>query len=305
MVLDVCIGLASNGNNDQVNSWLEKVKKELNLINKTKFNCYVAICINGRKKMFYEDIKENFKDIDIMLLYQRTPGKNDAINKIIKYSKENKDDIIHFLDDDIKFKRGTISADLEALVQTRYNSHTLVGSNFYADVKDKKLFQKILCTPFTPNADINLFLSGNSICSWVENYPYMPATSTQIAEDSFTCVYFAKNFSDCKIIKPKNSIVYYEPAENFKDWLSQQVRTYVGVEKSFLIYPKEYLSLEYFFAWRYAENPKYRKKIRNISLNELVKLHIFRIYQKIVFIKGNYVLNHNKTVAWNKYRGED
>lgn len=299
MSYKVCIGLATNGNNNQIENWINEINAELMLLDNKKYNCKVVICLNGRIRSNLEKKYNN-----LVWLYQKESGKNDALNKILTFARNYGFDIIHFLDDDIKFVRGSLKADLDSLTNTSINSHVLVGSNFYADVTHCSLIQKILCTPFTPKADVNLFLSGNSICSWLQVYPDMPPSETQIADDSYACVYFAEKYKDCKIVKPKKSIVYYEPAEGLHDWFDQQVRTYVGVEKSFMVCPEDYLKLEHFFAWRYAENPSYRKKIMSISKKEIFQLYIFRLFQRFVFLRGNYILRKNKKVAWNKFRGE-
>ncbi|WP_224143721.1 hypothetical protein [Leuconostoc gasicomitatum] len=93
-------------------------------------------------------------------------------------------------------------------------------------------------------------------------------------------------YKDAMIIKPEGSKVYFESVEGVRDWFWQQLRVFVGVEKSFMLFQNEYTRLQSYFSWRYAENPKYRKHIRRIAIKVHIKLFLFRVFQKAVFIAG-------------------
>ncbi|MEJ1319572.1 hypothetical protein QY890_01030 [Latilactobacillus sakei] len=240
-----------------------------------------------------------------MILNSDNPGKNDALNLILQYSRNHEYDIIHFFDDDIMFKKGSIRKNLETLINYPVGSPILVGSDFKVNEANLNLLQKVLNAPFEHDSDSNLFLSGTSICSWTSVYPKMPDSKDLIAEDSFVCIYFIKNYQGAKIIKPVESITYFDSVRGLKDWYWQQVRVYVGVEKSFCMYPNDYERLQNFFSWRYAENPKYRLKRKTLSVNAFIKLSVFRFLQKFVFIKGNKLLKRDSNIMWNKNRGEE
>lgn len=299
MTYSLIIGLPTNGTEQEISHWISQVRNEIKYFKKGEFNIKIVICINNRKET-------QLKSSDnLFFIYCKKPGKNNAVNKILRSAKDLNGDIIYLSDDDVNFKPGSLSKNVRTLVSFLKDTPILVGSDFKANVNKKSLLIKILCCPYEADSDSNNFLSGSSICSWLNIYPDMPSSSTEIAEDSFVCIYYSEHFKNYKIIKPKGSITYFEPASNLRDWFWQQVRTYIGIEKSFRYFGSNYFRAQYRFAWRYAENPKFRKNWHHISFKAYIKLLIFRFFQKFVFVKGNRMMRKNYKVKWNKFRGED
>lgn len=301
----MAIALASNSNIENIEKFITEVLKEVRYLN----NYWkIFICLNGadsKNKMSELNIK--FKKERIEFIYRHECGKNDAINYLVDYIKSFNFDIIHFFDDDIILASGSISKNIQALINNE-NKPVLVGSNFYGLRNMKlrgvrRLFQYIFSAPYDISSDKNFFIAGCSYCTWLKYYPKLPSSNTEVAEDSFISIYFADIGDGLNsIIKPQGSEVYFELPESYREWLWQQVRTYIGIEKSFRLFNEKYDYYQNLFSWRYAENPRYRRKYTNLNLKESIRVIMFRTLQKRVYLTGNKMINNCEKVEWNKYK---
>lgn len=302
---NVALALVTNSNLEKINNYIKNLKNELKTPMEN-ISVKIYICINGINNIkTFEKIKDMF-GMQYNIIFKYDEGKNDSINYLMQFIRNDNMDIVHFFDDDIEFKKGSIYENIEELIFLKNlgKEKVIVGSNFYAKI-DKKLKgfnylkQYIFSTPYDLDSDLNYFIAGCSNCTWVEYYPQLPDSSTDIAEDSFLAIYFAKIGGGLKaIVKPKNSVVYFELPTTYKEWFNQQVRTYIGVEKSFRLFKERYEYFQYMFAWRYAEDPKFRKKYIKLNIKNKIRLWIFRILQKRVYIQGNKMLREKIKVCW-------
>ena len=297
----VVLALPTSSGKEKIEKWILNIKKELPTLPDNFFQVNILIGLNGKNTVFASD--QNFIQLcaheNIEIFISNTNGKNNCINEMVKHCKSLKYDIIHFFDDDIFPESNAIKINLETLV--KYSKvPILVGSNFYVKKEGLSVLQKILYAPYQIDSDYNDFVAGYSNCTWLSYYPILPSTNTQIAEDSYINIYFAQlGDSTNSIIKPRNSIVYFEAYNSYKDWFWTQVRTYVGIEFSFLIFGTDYFKFQNLFSWRYAEDKRFRVKKRKLGFFPFIKLIFFRMFQHRVYKEGQKVLLKSEEMEWN------
>ena len=120
-------------------SYLLKICQEI-IYTKEKissFRMILAICINGDDRGISSEIlklkKKYQSELEFVILFEKNKGKNRALNKILNFSRKENAEIIHFLDDDVIIKKGSIAKNILELLKFNkaYNSKiVLVGSNF-------------------------------------------------------------------------------------------------------------------------------------------------------------------------------
>lgn len=306
MYYKVALALPTNSEIDKISMWLKNIEEGINFLNQDKYKVSIVIGLNGIAERIYCTDTKRFKKLlkcgrySVDVLLTNTFGKNDCMNYIVSYCRKADYDIIHFFDDDVVPEVDSISLNLEELTSTE-KSPVIVGANFFVNDKSLNWLSKILYAPYQKDSDVNDFIAGYSNCTWLEYYPKLPPTSSMVAEDSFVSIYFSK-IGDGKdaIKKPEKSIVYFEPYLKYSDWFWTQVRTYVGIEKSFLKFDLDYYKYQVMFSWRYAEDKRFRDKKRRISLISWVKLITFRLLQRRVYKVGQEYLKELKMIDWNK-----
>lgn len=302
----VAVALPSNSEFNKISCWLKNIESSLDLLDRDKYKVKIFVGLNGHSDLLYSENKVGCEEqlvcgrYNVKILSTGTTGKNDCMNHIVKYCKKEGYDIIHFFDDDVVPEKKSILVNLEELVQ-RGKNPVLVGSNFYVNESSLNWMTKILYSPYQKDSDLNDFVAGYSNCSWLDFYPQLPSSSSMVAEDSFVSIYFAKigNGKDA-IIKPKDSVIYFEPYMKYQDWFWTQVRTYIGIEKSFLAFGLDYYKYQEMFAWRYAEDARFRDKKIALSFPAWIKLICFRFLQKKIYRVGQEYLSKCHMIEWNK-----
>lgn len=226
-------------------------------------------------------------------------GKNDAVNKAVDHVKKDGYDIVHFFDDDVVLQPFSLNENLVTLSKFE-GKPIVVGSNFYSDISERKGIKHYLFSiPYTEKSDLNYFIAGASYCCELKYMPPLPSSTTEVAEDSYVSIYFASIGDGLNsIIKPAHSQVYFDLPRTFKEWFTQQVRVYVGVEKSFECFPDEYEKNQLLFAWRYAENKEYRRKFRKIPFTQVPGLMLLRFCQFFIKKVGDEKIKLAKKVEW-------
>ena len=322
----IALCIPTTESSDYIAVTLRKLTPEINLITEKTFQVTLVVCVNGINADLTADALASYQKktlFDLIVLQSGSKGKNKAINAMVKYCKQYNYDILHFLDDDINVSAGSILANIRALIDSKDNTSipTISGSNFYAKKHTfayiaaqmpiskaivQYFLQEVYMVPFSKNSDINLFLSGQSMCVWAEQCPTLPDDSSGIADDAFLSNYYAlqnKPYEKASnIIKVESSIIYFYVPYSFEEWKSQQKRIMIGVERSFLYFHENYDYLQKLFMYRYSEFKKYRKNNRPISIKNRLLLIVFRHFQKIILKEAAKDFHSSTGVRWEQIK---
>ncbi|MCL2051016.1 MAG: glycosyltransferase family 2 protein [Lachnospiraceae bacterium] len=317
----VAIGIPTTSSFDYIEATLEAVAAHIRPI-ASEYDIEIIIALNGGRK-FYEtktkiiNFKENNKDLSIHFIECVKQGKNNALNKILKYAENS--DIIHFLDDDVILKEGTVKTNIKALIDSKreYRCPVLVGSNFYAYDCGYKYFRnlgygiftslkrifwyKLFSLPFEGESRQPKFCSGQSVCFFRKDFGYYPDDETGIADDGYIGNYFLIKNTAAKInlVKPKNSIVYFKIASVPSEWLRQQIRIFTGVYYSYKVFPGYSSLFEKEFSWKYSVSKNLRgKHAFESSFIDNIRLFILRSFQRRVLKKSMKLINNNNIADW-------
>lgn len=231
--------------------------KELN----DHFIVKVFVALNGdensdlTKEQIRKALVEYDKNsVEIVLLECVNSGKNNALNEILcTCRKSNEIDIIHFLDDDILLSDDTLICNVKTLIngKKKLNQPVLIGTNIYARKRELKhyysknksliislkqaFFNYIFSLPFEKSSEAPRFCMGGCLCFYIDDFGLYPSDDTGIADDGYIGNYFLlsagkNNHPGSKnIIKPPESVAYFEVASSLTEWINQQVRIFTGV----------------------------------------------------------------------------
>lgn len=266
---------------------LERIKNEVLYISEM-FKIEIVIGLNGTNDQgeSEREIKRFIKDNEntpflVTLLIFKKAGKNITINKLVDYSKNTNADIIHFLDDDVMLKSGSLLHNLKALIQNQEETDLpiLVGSHFYVIPKRLSFYLRqnmgirkgllryfwhcVFRVAFESEHDSPQFCSGQSLGMFVSKMPVIPGDDKGVMDDCYLS-YYAYVYG--KVIKPENSKVFFNVADSLDEWQKQQTRIHLGVLKvrrSFIQYEKK---IDILSSWPYSHNKKWRMKPKNMSL---------------------------------------
>lgn len=296
---------------EKINYFLENIKEEVTmLLQHGDYEVRIMVYINGKDASKKKcGIKYSGQGKVAVIPDDQCIGKNDAMNNMVKLMKKKNIDIVHFFDDDVLLAPGSIKLNIDALLDQGKNASrkVIVGSNFYGKIDDslncyRRFLQWIFTAPYSKESDYNYFIAGYGNCCWLSEYPELPCTESNVAEDSFVAIYFGEIGGGLKaIIKPIGSEAYFEVPTHYREWLWQQIRTYIGIDRSFMCFGDKYDYYQRMFAWRYAEIPKYRKKFRKLTSKQVLRLIIFRIFQLPVRVMASKYNDGTEIVPWNKY----
>lgn len=322
----VIIGIPTMNSEMYIEKTLLELKKEILLLK--KYIVMLVICINGDNYIKINILKDIIKNItkiypcEVKVLISNKLGKNNALNKILKIAKKNKYDLIHFIDDDIRFKEGSIEENITLLIkkseqyQTKY---ILTGSHFEGKKMSFKnqlknfylkgiwyyFFQKIIGLPFERIEENPKFCLGGAICGFLEIYPFYPNSDTGIADDGFIGNYFLINSNlteknICPLFKSKNSIMYFNLANNYKEWKLQQVRIFIGVFYSYEYFKENYLLFKKYFSWEYSIGKDFRVSFKNKkNINFKIKILLLKLFYSSVLKESKKIIEKRNCPEWN------
>lgn len=326
--ITLTIGIPTINSSRYIYKSLQRMKNEMFSL-PDNITCELVVCLNGTKDggKSESEIKRFMSDnpgLCSKFIEVEEPGKNRALNAIIKYARLRESQILHFFDDNIYLKEGSLLVDIKTLLeaQEKMDTPVLVGSNFigiprsleYFIDKEKSILKAIKCwalhnifiTPFRFNSDRPRFCIGQSLGAFTSTFPYYPDDNTGIADDGFICNYYALKGKELflqkginPIIKPQDSIVYFNVATSYREWLRQQVRIFVGVYYSYMLYEKEMDFFNDFFSWEYSVGKSLRRMTSNNGLKHKLLRSILRIMQKQVFTKSMKVINERQAPDWS------
>lgn len=304
---------------------LDRLKSELTtLFSLARYE--VALCLNGTfdNAASEREIKRfigNNPDIPCTLHIVEQVGKNNAINFLSFYGKDNGFNVIQMLDDDTYLKEGSIVENLQVLLEkeSALNLSVLVGSHFYAFEKNFQFFldrsnstveaiwhwfcHSIFITPFYEDSTKSKFCIGQSICASLDMFPEIP---DRVADDGFLCNYYLlinkQVYLDTgfvPILKPENSAVRFHVSSNFKEWVGQQIRIYTDVMYSYQHFGEECEFLKNFFAWAYHCDLKYPQKAIYKGAKRQFFYYLYFLSMKYVHFRASKLLHLKAESEWS------
>ena len=315
-----------------IHASLERLRKEI-VIAARKRPIDIIVCINGvtatggsdPSVARVNDFKAENPAIPLYILEVEDRGKNNAINEIVAFAKAQQYDIIHLIDDDVGFKDGSILLNIEELIfhSAIVSSPVCVGSHFLAVRHDFRHFYRkkshrllpalkswfahnVFSVPFRAQSDRPNFCSGASMCFWTKDVPQLPLDETGIADDVYLSNYYAvtgrewyEKTHTWPVIKPAESIVYFEVTAQFGEWQRQQLRTCLGVLSGYgPFFPENMPLLEKFREWAYTYHPNSLRKEKLSTLRAWFFSVIYRFLKRRVAGKARRAMCRHAPVDW-------
>lgn len=290
-------------------------------------NFSIAVCLNGTETndLATKEIlrfKSEYPDCKLHLIREPKANKNIALNHLIQYAKFKGMGIIHFIDDDVIFKKGSIELNIMTLLERNAKGQTpiLVGSNPKAILKPFSFFWKsksslikalsgwfwynVFSLPFLPTSKNALFCTGKSMAAFVNEIPNIPEDQ-EILDDGYLSQRYAllgrESFEKSgisPIVKPYNSIVYFDSEASLSEWKGAETRVYALARKTFLFHKEHYDFLTNFLAWPYTY-PRNSRMSLNLGWKQLILYPFFRYFQDKMEKKAFEIVDNKENIRWN------
>lgn len=320
------IGIPTYNSGDYIGRSLQNLKHEFQDLRHssriTLDQLAIFVCVNGadnqNRSNAVKDI-EHFKHLNswanLQIIVTDTPGKNNAMNQIIRRARAEQFEHLHFMDDDVEFRPGSLVENIETLQKHRDDEPLLVASHFQPYSRDinyfkarsnttteacaKKIMHSILSFPFDYEHTFP-FASGQSLAGRVAELPLIPSDKSGITDDSFISYYYSvkghdNQNHDC-VIKPKESVVYFEVGASPKEWLRQQTRTLAGVLRAKTSFgpDRHYADRKYHFP---TDKP-YTFDYTKLSATDRFRLQAYTTLSKSVYKNAMNKINNAEHVQW-------
>jgi hypothetical protein len=289
----------------------------------------IVICINGEGdklnlKKEIEKFQAHCQPLSIILLETEISGKNNALNLIINYARKIKATILHLVDDDVIFRKGTLLLNTKTLILKKQSQKlpVLVGANFkgirhsmsyflkqeksFFKAIKKWFFHKVFIIPFLDKIENPTYCSGQCISSFVNLLPDIPDNKYGVTDDAYLSRYFAilgkNNFFKKNIepiIKPQNSIIYFKVTSSPQAWLKQQTRIWIGVKKANALFEKDKKYLLDYFANPFSYTGSSFKMPKGLPIKYLLFYLIYRYFEKKLQKIVYNMQKNNEIPEWN------
>lgn len=326
----VTIGIATINSSSYIYDSLLRVKEEIDFM-PSGIKRELVICINGSEdnNQTVNEVtrfKTDYPELSLKIINEPLPGKNKAINHITTYAqKTSRSDIIHFLDDDVKCQKGSLWADVKALIDHRNVSDAplLVGADFKGIKYPLNHFLKttsnpfkafrnwywysVFLAPFHPKAEMTPYCSGQFLGTFTDLMPSIPE-GLQIADDAYMNNYFAllgKNVFEAApqrykpVIKPAGSFVEFNLPVSLSEWKGQQERTYSYVENAYTQFETEKPFLRKFFSSPSSFHPDQLRPTRVGGFLRVYFWERYKVHRNRMIKKTNVKMQDNVKIGWN------
>lgn len=315
-----------------IHASLERLKNEV-AIAARELPVDIVVCVNGVSATDgtdpsverVNDFKEANPAITLHIIEVEESGKNNAINQLIVFAKVQQYDIIHFIDDDVDFNEGSILLNIRELIRhtALIGAPVCVGSHFlgvrhgfgyfyreasYRLVPTLKSWfaHNVFSVPFRADSDRPNFCSGASMCLWTKDVPQLPPDETGIADDVYLSNYYAvagkewyEKTLSWPVIKPAESIVFFEVTARFSEWQKQQLRTCLGVLSGYdPFFPGDREFLERFREWAYTYHRKSLRKDKPSSWRARFFYVVHMFLKRRVAAQARRRMQRHAPVAW-------
>lgn len=313
LVVRIAIGMPTFCSSKYIQRSILRIVDEIKLFPNNYF-LKLVVCLNGSDSENETIIRETLRSMSTIpskLLILEHPGKNEAINAIARYSREIKCTILHLIDDDVFIDQGAILSNILALTSSN-RKNIMVGSTFKANLHQFQHFLKeeddlfkalkkcfwhnVFRIPFDNHSEEWLFCSAQSLALYIAHLPTLPPTSTGITDDAFLNNIFALNG---KLIKPKNSLIYFNVADDFSDWRKQQTRILYGVSKSDGLFNREEINTIYnVLKWPYTGNKRMFTRPARMKFKRLFFYIVYMCLRKFIEESVAIKVRKNSTPNW-------
>ncbi len=251
-------------------------------------------------------------------------GRNHALNALLAHARLHAArGIVHFLDDDVRLRAGSLRRNLDALVEheRRYRAPVLVGSvlrarrSTWSELRARHpsraraaavaAFQRVIAAPYRSRSEVPRFCEGFSFGAYVRYMPDYPPDETGITDDTYLSNYFAARGRDRlerdgvpPTLKPRDSIGFMELPHSYQEWRRQQVRIHAGIIRSFERFPQSRAFLERYFAWPYAFNPSSRSPRRPSTLAEAALDRAYLLLHQRNHLEARRLVDAGRQAPW-------
>ena len=267
-----------------------------------RYEPVLVVCLNGRDpdnaaerqiRSFAKDIRRTSStrpQPEFELLVVDRIGKNHAINTLADRARELSAEVFHLVDDDVRFAPGSLRANVDALMSIDRDAVALVGSDYEAvrhplrsllgtsksafDAVSRWWWQNAFRIPFEPEAARSTFCSAQSLAMRLHHFPTLPEDATGVTDDAYINFWVAAHGGTVR--KVPGSILYFEVASSYPEWLRQQTRTFLGTIRALERFPVQRLATEDAYAWPYAMNRGSRRPFVEPTLRRAWFAMVFR-----------------------------
>jgi hypothetical protein len=263
----------------------------------------LLVCLNGgseeERRRDRDAIEEGFKAIaadglslKAEIIERPAAGKNAAVNAIVAEARARAVTYIHLLDDDIQLRHGSLRRNVAAL-QGCPVSPALSGSRYIAYRRSLTEFLRrersvrrgivawwwhsVFRTPFEPDEEPYIFCSAQSMAMRASEFPALPEDDAVVTDDAF--INYSVVQGNGALMHPDDSIVYFEVASRYDEWIRQQQRIWVGVENALKLFRESEKEIYSRLSWAYAHNREARVRARLRSPRHAILLACYRLAQ--------------------------
>jgi hypothetical protein len=144
------------------------------------------------------------------------------------------------------------------------------------------------------------------MCFWAKDLPRLPPDETGIGDDVYLSNYYAvlgkewfEKTRSWPVIKPAESIVYFEVTANYSEWEKQQTRTCIGVLSAYdNFFPGNSEFLEIFRQWAYTYNRNSLRREKPASFRQYFFYVIYIFLKMRIARKARRATHANVAVDW-------
>ena len=280
---------------------LKAYRKELEILQQVYPLADILVVVNGNKDA-NEAVTKAVVAADVKRIIQiDQPGKNNAINRAVSYAKHNGFDVIHLLDDDVELTQGSVLKNIATLYETqkKFGSKILVSGSHCKVFPDrlpktlgKRYFRSLFSIPYNSSINEIPAVPGQSICFFTNAVPKIPLN---VADDAFLCQWAVKGKLGARaIVKPSESVVFFEPAHSLTAWYKQQLRL---VRSNIIV--DEMLKSGHYFSHKFSYMRKYRLPLKGTPSKYMLKAIILRFLLTLVEFHARSLLKNKKDMPWS------
>ncbi|MBR7833767.1 hypothetical protein KDL01_10855 [Actinospica durhamensis] len=297
----VVVALPTTASGRYISRSLHRIAPELRAL-AAAHDVVLVACLNGpdpdghhRSSLTtaLEELAAEAPGLGTHLLVRGPAGKNAALGELIGYARGIGAASFLVVDDDVLFEPGTLARNIDALVRADRERIVVVGARILAPTRPLRAFrrdarlpsalwawwwQSVFRLPYEPASEFFLFTPGPCSALRVEDYPELPADDSGITDDAYINYWTVAQGGE--ILQPPGSVVYFNVACGYREWIGQQLRILAGVERTLALFPDHADRIREVFAWAYSHNKDARVRAHCRTPRRLLLLIFYRLAQQ-------------------------
>lgn len=262
----------------------------------------LAACLNGPDpdgqhlealREALDAVRDGIPGLDTHVLVRAEPGKNAALGDLVGYARSIDAAYFMVIDDDVVFEPGTLGRNIDALAQAPTDRVVVVGARILTPVRPLRSFlkrqagpagvlawwwQSVFRLPYEPASEFFLFTPGPCSAMRVGDYPELPSDESGITDDAYINYWVVAERG--LILQPPGSVVYFQVASGYREWIRQQLRVLAGIETTLALFKDDADEIRRVFAWAYSHNKEARVPAVCRTPRRLVLLCAYRLAQE-------------------------